>query len=36
MQFSRPSSLNVLEIYLDNERNYQGQISSLGPVGLEG
>ena len=36
MQFSRHSSLNVLEIYLDNERNYQGQISSLVAVGLEG
>ena len=36
MQFSRHSSLNVLEIYLDNERNYQGQISSLVAVGMEG
>lgn len=35
MQFSRHSSLNVLEIYLDNERNYQGQISSLVAVGME-
>lgn len=36
MQFSRHSSLNVLEIYLDNERNYQGQISSLVAAGMEG
>lgn len=36
MQFSRHSSLNVLEIYLDNERNYQGQISSLVAVGMDG
>ncbi len=36
MQFSRHSSLNVLEIYVDNERNYQGQISSLVAVGMEG
>jgi integrase/recombinase XerC len=36
MQFSRHSSLNVLEIYLDNERNYQGQISSLVAGGMEG
>ena len=36
MQFSRHSSLNILEIYLDNERNYQGQISSLVAVGMEG
>ena len=35
MQFSRHSNLNVLEIYLDNERNYQGQISSLLAVGME-
>ncbi|MGO9119541.1 MAG: tyrosine-type recombinase/integrase [Desulfomonilaceae bacterium] len=35
MQFSRHSSLNVLEIYLDNDRNYQGQISSLVAVGME-
>ncbi len=36
MQFSRHSSLNVLEIYLDNDRDYQGQISSLVAVGMEG
>lgn len=36
MQFSRHSSLNVLEVYLDNEWNYQGQISSLVAVGMEG
>jgi integrase/recombinase XerC len=36
MQFSRHSSLNVLEIYLDNERNYQGQISSLVAGRMEG
>jgi integrase/recombinase XerC len=36
MQFSRHSSLNVLEIYVDNDRNYQGQISSLVAEGMEG
>lgn len=36
LQFSRHSSLNVLEIYVDNDRNYQGQISSLVAVGMEG
>lgn len=36
LQFSRHSSLNILAIYVDNDRNYQGQISSLVAVGMEG
>ncbi|MFC1836374.1 tyrosine-type recombinase/integrase [Thermodesulfobacteriota bacterium] len=36
LQFSRHASLKTLEIYIDNDRDYQGRISSLVAMGMEG
>ena len=36
LQFSRHSSLKTLEIYIDNDRDYQGRISALVAMGMEG
>ena len=36
LQFSRRASLATLQIYLDKEKNLQGQLATLVAVGAEG
>ena len=36
LQFSRHASLATLQIYLDKEKNLQGQLATLVAVGAEG